>query len=229
MKRFYDGVSVAADGDGWTVRLDDRPVRTPARAALIMPTPALADAVAAEWAAQDGVIRPATMPLTGLANAAIDRIAPERAAFAAGLAAYAATDLLAYRADAPAPLVARQAAAWDPLLAWLHRRYDVALVTTTGLAHVAQPPATLARIDSAYAALDAFRLAALAQVVTICGSAVIGLAVLDGALDTDAAWAAGQLDELWQAEQWGRDPLAEAAQAERQASLAAAARLLRLV
>ncbi len=229
MKRFYVAAEPHAVDGGWEVRLDGRPVRTPARIALRLPTPTLADAVAAEWAAQGERLEPRNMPLTGLSNAAIDRIAPEREAFAASLAAYAQTDLLVYRADGPAPLAARQAEAWDPWLAWLARRYDVALVTTEGIAHVAQPPAALARIAAAYASFDAFRLAALSAVVTITGSAVLGLAFADGAVDVDAAWAAGHLDELWQAEQWGADPLAAAAQAERQASLAAAAQLLALL
>lgn len=229
MKRFYTTVEAVPADDGWTIALDGRPVRTPARATLVLPTVPLAEALVAEWAAQGEKIDPASMPLTGLSNAAIDRIAPERETFAAGLSAYAGTDLLAYRADSPAPLAARQAAAWDPLLAWLARRYDVVLLTTTGLAHIAQPPASLARIAAAYASLDPFRLAALSQVVTITGSAVIGLAFAEGAIDADSAWAAGRLDELWQAEQWGADPLAEAAQAERRGSLAAAERLLPLL
>ena len=229
MKRFYkEAASQPADG-GWGIILDGRLVRTPARVPLVVPTIALGEAVAGEWAAQGEQVLPATMPLTGLSNAAIDRIAPEHETFAAGLAAYAQTDLLAYRAEAPGPLVQRQSAGWDPLLAWLARRYDVALVTTTALAHAPQPPATLARIAAAYAAFDPFRLAALAQVVTVTGSAVIGLAVADGELDAEAAFAAGQLDELWQAEQWGADPLAAAAQAERRAALLNATRLLALL
>lgn len=229
MKRFYTDAGVVPADGGWGVTLDGRPVRTPARAALVVPARALADAVAGEWTAQVGEIKPATMPLTGLSNAAIDRVGPERESFAASLAAYAATDLLAYRAEAPGPLVARQSEAWDPLLAWATARYDVALVTTTAIQHVAQPPGALARIATAYAALDPFQLAALSLVVTITGSAIIGLAFAEGYIDAAGAWSAGHLDELWQAEQWGADPLAAAAQAERQASLAAAERLLALL
>ena len=228
-KRWYEAVATIDAPGGWRVALDGRPARTPAHTGLLLPTLALAEAVAAEWRAQGERIAPAMMPLTGLANAAIDRIAPERDSFAARLAGYAETDLLAYRADAPAPLAQRQSEVWDPLIAWLGGRYDTALVTTTGLAHVRQPPATLARIAAAYAALDPFRLAALAQVVTITGSAVIGLAVAERKLDAAGAFAAGQLDELWQAEQWGADPLAAAAQAERRAALDAAVRLLALL
>lgn len=229
MKRFYTDAGVVEADGGWGVTLDGRPVRTPARAPLAVPSRALAEAIAGEWQAQVDEIKPSTMPLTGLSNAAIDRVTPERESFAASLAAYAATDLLAYRAGSPAPLVARQSAAWDPLLAWATARYDVALMTTTGIAHVAQSPGALARIGTAYAALDPFRLAALSLVVTITGSAIIGLAFAEGHVDAAEAWAAGHLDELWQAEQWGADPLAAAAQAERQASLAAAERLLSLL
>ena len=229
MKRFYAHVAAVSDGSGWTVCLDGKPVRTPGRVPLDLPTAELAAAVADEWASQDATIRPATMPLTGFAYAAIDRVAPDRPGFARGLAVFAETDLLCYRAEGPADLVARQAAAWDPLLAWARARYDVGFFVTAGIVHAAQPAATLARIGAAYAAFDDFRLAALHPVVTIAGSAVIGLAVAEGYLDADTAYAAGQLDEIWQADQWGRDPLAAAAQAERQAALAAAVRLLTLL
>ncbi len=229
MKRFYRDVAVVTAEGGRTITLDARPVRTPARAPLILPTAALADAVAAEWSAQGDAVLPLTMPLTGLSNAAIDRIAPDRARFAASLAAFAAHDLLVYRAEGPAPLVARQAAVWDPLLAWAGARYDVAFTRTTGIAHVAQPPATLVRLGAAYAAFDAFRLAALNQIVTVAGSAVVGLAAAAGRLDADGVWAVGQLDELWQAEQWGRDPLAEAGHNDKRTALDAALRLLALL
>ncbi len=229
MKRFYRDVAVKCGDDGWHVTLDGKPVRSPARATLALPIAVLADAVAAEWDGQSETLKPATMPLTGFAYAAIDRVLPDQALFAAGLAAFAETELLCYRSEGPPALAARQAAEWDPLLAWARRRYDIDFVITTRIIHAAQPPATLARISSAFAAFDAFRLAALHPVVTICGSAVIGLAIAERQLDATAAWAAGQLDELWQAEQWGTDPLAIAAQAERQAALNTAVRLLDLL
>jgi chaperone required for assembly of F1-ATPase len=226
MKRFYKDVAVTPDRG---VTLDGKPVRTPARAPLLLPTMAFAEAIAGEWAAQTGEIRPETMVLTGLANAAIDRIAPARADFAAGLARYAETDLLCYRADGPAPLVARQAEVWDPWLAWAAARYDVAFTVTTGILHQPQPSATVARIAAAYATFDPFVLAALAGVVTICGSAILGLAIAEGALDANGAWIAGQLDEIWQAEQWGEDPLAVAAREDRQRALGASVTLLGLL
>lgn len=229
MKRFYTEVTASPKRGGYAILLDDKPVRTPARVPLLVPTEPLAGAIVAEWAAQVDTIKPANMPLTGLANAAIDRVAPNPVHFAAELARYAATELLCYRAEGPAPLVARQAATWDPQLAWATARYDVVFRVTAGIIHVAQPPATLARLDRAFAAFDPFRLAALHPVVTICGSAVIGLAVAEARLDAAEAWAAGQLDEIWQAEQWGEDPLAIASREERQRGLAAAVAMLGLV
>ena len=229
MRRFYATADALASDDGWTVTLDGKPVRTPGRAALDLPNAALAAAVTAEWAAQGDTLKPETMPLTGFAYAAIDRVAPDRAAFAAGLAAFAETELLCYRADGPTALVAAQTAGWDPLLAWARQRFDVDFIVTSGINHTAQPPATLARIAAAWAAFDAFRLAALHPVVTICGSAVIGLAVAERHLSATAAFATGQLDELWQAEQWGSDPLAVASLASRRAALDDAVRLLDLL
>ncbi len=229
MKRFYTRVAVVGSDGAWSITLDDRPVRTPARAALALPTPALAAAIAAEWDAQRDTIKPQTMPLTGLSNAAIDRIAPERLTFAHGLACFAESELLCYRAEGPRPLVERQAMMWDPLLAWAVARYDVAFEVTAGIIHRPQPPATLVRLQAAFAAFDAFRLAALNPVVTICGSAIIGLALAERHIDAEAAWAAGQLDEIWQAEQWGEDPLAVASREDRQRGLASAVALLDLL
>ncbi|MFZ4380853.1 MAG: ATP12 family chaperone protein [Sandarakinorhabdus sp.] len=226
MKRFWTAAGVTAADDSWGVALDGKPLRTPARAVLTLPTLALAQAISAEWDAQGEVVNPRSLPLTGLANAAIDRVAPDAAAFADGLAVFAENELLAYRAEHPAPLVAHQAAQWDPWLAWARRRYDMEFRVVAGIVHQPQPPETLARITSAYRGFDAFRLAALQPVVTISGSALIGLAVADGAMDAATAWAVGHLDELWQAEQWGKDPLAEAGHAERQADLGAAVSML---
>lgn len=229
MKRFYTAAAVTGDAAPFGVALDSRPLRTPARATLAVPTLALASAIAAEWNGQGEEILPRSMPLTGLANAAIDRVAPDPQAFADTLSRFAENELLAYRADGPAPLVARQAGVWDPLLAWSRGRYDVDFGLVAGIIHQPQPPATLARIAAAYRAFDAFRLAALNPVVTISGSAVIGLAVAEGRIDAGDAWDIGHLDELWQAEQWGKDPLAEAGHRERQGDLAAAVRFLRLL
>jgi chaperone required for assembly of F1-ATPase len=223
------GIAYGATGITYGVALDGRPLRTPARAALAVPTRALAEAIAAEWNAQGEEIQPRTMPLTGLSNAAIDRVAPDLIPFADGLSVFAENELLAYRAEHPPVLVAHQAAHWDPWLAWARARYDVDFTLVAGIIHLAQPPATLARLGAAYRGFDAFHLAALNPVVTISGSAVIGLAVAQGAMDADEAWTIGHLDELWQAEQWGKDPLAEAGHKERRDDLAAAVAMLRLI
>jgi len=225
MKRFWTDVAVAADG---SVMLDGRPVRTPGRAALLLPTPALAEAVADEWRGVGEVLDPRAMVLTGLANAAVDRIAADRAAFADGLAAYGESDLTCYRADAPPDLVAAQAAAWDPVLGWARARYDVAFEVATGIMHRPQPPATLARLRDAVGAMDEWRLAGLSPVIATTGSLLIALMVAAGSLDPDAGWAAATLDETWQAERWGRDPLAEQAEANRRREYNAGVRFGRL-
>ena len=228
MKRFYTAASVTGEGP-FGVSLDSRPLRTPARVALAVPTRALADGIAAEWQAQGEKIDPRSLPLTGFANAAIDRVAADQPGFAKRLAAYAESELIAYRADGPASLLAAQAAAWDHWVEWLARRYDVGLTITTGIMHVAQPAATLARIQAAYAAFTPFQLAPLDPIVTITGSAVLALAVAHGELDADAAYDISHVDARWQEEQWGRDPLAEKAEATRRADLADAVRFLRLL
>jgi chaperone required for assembly of F1-ATPase len=228
MKRFWKEVAVDAHRD---IRLDGKPVRTPGRLPLVLPTDALAEAVADEWRAV-GVgeeIDPRAMPLTGLANSAIERIAPDPAAFAAGLAAFGESDLLCYRAESPADLVARQAALWDPLLDWARTRYDVHFEVAAGIMHQHQPPATLARLREAIMARNAFELAALTPIVTISGSLVATLALLEGAASADGVWQAAELDEDWQAEQWGLDELSIAARDSRRRDFQAGARLLELL
>ena len=226
MRRFYKEVAVA---DGRAILLDGKPVKTPARADLILPTPALAEAVAAEWRAQGDEIDPRTMKLTGLSNAAIDRVAPDLASFARPLAAYAESDLLCYRADAPAELVARQAEAWDPLLDWARARFDVHFAVTRGIVHAPQPDATVARLGEALAAYDAFPLASLAPIITIGGSLVTALALAEDEIDADSAFDLTHLDELWQARRWGEDRLALEARAVRKRDFMAAAELLDLL
>ena len=225
MKRFYKEVAVA-DGQ---ILLDGRPVKTPARAGLVLPTAALAEAVAAEWRAQEEEIDPRTMRLTGLGNAAIDRIAPDLAAFTRPLAAYAESDLLCYRADAPPELAARQAEAWDPLLAWARGRFDVHFTVTSGIVHAPQPDATIARLGEALAAYEAFHLAGLAPLITIGGSLVTALALAEQEIDPDSAFDLTHLDELWQARRWGEDRLALEARAARKRDFMAAAQLLALL
>lgn len=229
MKRFYKHVSVEPVAGGHAIRLDGRTVKTPKRAELSLPTSALAHAVAAEWDAQGEDIDPRTMPLTGLSNAAIDVVGPDPDAFARSLAAYAETDLLCYRADSPAELVERQAAAWDPLLDWARARYDVHFETVAGIIHRAQPDQTVERLAAAVAAHDAFHLAALHPLVTIGGSLLIALAVAEGKIDVGTAFDTAHLDELWQVEQWGEDDLATGQREHHRADFKAAARFLALL
>ena len=226
MKRFWTGVSVIEGEAGFGVTLDGRPLKTPARVPLIVPTRALADAIAAEWAVVGERVDPRAMPITGLANAAIDR-ADEQ--LEAGITRYAESDHLCYRAADPAPLVARQAAAWDPLLGWARRRYDVDFATCSGIVHVAQPSETVRKLSHAVTSLDRFRLAALSPLVTIGGSLVAGLAVLEKAFAAEAAWGAVSLDERWQLEQWGSDAEAEATLDAKRNDFLAAARFLDLL
>lgn len=225
MKRFWKDAGVTSDCG---VALDGRPVRTPGRAPLLLPTQVLAEAVAAEWSAVGDTLDPRAMPLTGLANATIDRIAPDPRTFAAGLARYGESDLLYYRAEGPPELAGRQAAAWDPVLAWARGRYDVHFEPTTGIMHRAQPPATIGRLTDAVAALDAWSLAALSPLVTLTGSLLLALALAEDAIGPQEAWAAAHVDEDWQAEQWGADALAADRRAHRRSEFDAAIRFLRL-
>ena len=229
MKRFYKAACVRRGAKGEEVLLDDRPVRTSARRLLALPTLALAEAVAAEWNAQGGEVKPLSMPLTGLANAAIDRVAHDKDGFAAGLAAYGDGDLLCYRAEGPASLVARQSECWDPLLAWARRRYDVDFAVVTGIVHRSQPTHTFERLSHEMTTRDAFELAALAPLVTISGSLVLALALAEDSVTLDTAWAAATLDEKWQAEQWGEDCEATSRLEARRAEFEAGYRFLSLL
>ncbi|HLZ78494.1 MAG TPA: ATP12 family protein [Sphingomonas sp.] len=224
-KRFWRDVTL----EGRAIRLDGRALKTPARADLVLPTDALAHAVADEWRAVEDSIDPRAMPLTGLANAAIDRIAPDTASFAAGLGRYAQGDLLCYRADHPAELVALQGGAWDPPLDWARSRYDVDFRVTAGIVHVAQSADTVRRLAAAVAARDAFHLTGIAPLVTLSGSLVLALALAEGAITEQDAWDAAELDDLWQAEQWGEDALATAAREDKRRDFRAAARFLALL
>jgi chaperone required for assembly of F1-ATPase len=229
MKRFWKTVEAAREDDGWAIRLDCKPLRTPARAPLKVPGQALAEAIADEWRAAGDTVDTRAMPLTGIANAAIDRVAPQTDAFAAGLARYAEADLACYRAEGPRPLTERHAASWDALLGWARRRYDVDFATTSRLMHVAQPQATVERLAHAVATLDAFHLAGLSPLVTIGASLVAALAVVEKAIEPEQAWEAVSIDERWQLEQWGADAEAEAALDTRRRDFLAAARFLELL
>jgi chaperone required for assembly of F1-ATPase len=229
VKRFWKEVAVEPAGDRWTIQLDGRPVNTPARAALVVPNQALACAIADEWRSVEVDVVPRAMPFTGIANAAIDRVAPERQAFAGGLARYAEADLACYRSDRPPELVERQATAWDALLGWARRRYDVDFVVTSGIIHVPQPQATVERLAHEVASLDPFRLAGLSPLVTIGGSLIAALAVLEKAVTPEEAWQSVSIDERWQLEQWGSDAEAATALENRRRDFLAAARFLELL
>jgi len=229
VKRFWKAAEVTREKDGWGVSLDARPVRTPARAMLEVPSQALAQAIADEWSGVEGEVDPRALPLTGLANAAIDRVAPGREAFAAGLARYAEADLACYRSEEPRALVERQSAAWDALLEWARRRFDVDFAITSGVVHVAQPPATVDRLSHAVAALDPFRLAGLSPLVTIGGSLIAALAVVEQTIAPGQAWETVSIDERWQLDKWGADAEAEQALENRRRDFLAAARFLELL
>jgi chaperone required for assembly of F1-ATPase len=185
--------------------------------------------VADEWRAQGESIDPRTMPFTGLANGAIDQIATNRESFAAGIGRYGESDLLCYRADGPAELIAREAAAWDPLLDWARHRYDVTFRVTHGVIPVDQPPETLERLEAAVMAYDPFMLAGLSTLVTLSGSLVCGLAIVEGGHDADTIWTASEIDEAWEIEQWGEDAEAAARSAKRRDEFAMARRFCALV
>jgi chaperone required for assembly of F1-ATPase len=217
MKRFYKqaGVKPAAGGHG--VALDGRLVKTPGKRDLVVPSLALATAIAAEWEAQQSEIRRETMPLMRLAVVTIDRNSTEREAIVRQVAHYAGTDLVCYRATHPPTLAARQQAVWQTLIDWARERYNAPLAVTDGVIPTGQPAASLAAFAVAVAAHDQFALTALHAATAACGSLVIALALLEGRLDAGEAFAASQLDESFQIEAWGED----GEQAERRAALSA--------
>lgn len=230
MKKFYKSVAVEAREGGYAVLLDGKPIRTPAGKPMLSPTAALAEGIAAEWRGQGERLNPATMPLTQLLNTALDRMAEGevRKAAVAEICGYAETDLVCFRAPHPPALAERQRAAWQPLLDWLAERHGAALAVTDSLAAPAHAPESLARIAEAVGAQGALRLAALHHATGALGSAVIALALADGRLDAEAAFAAAHLDELHQMEEWGEDAEAAERLARIRADVAAAAAFLRL-
>lgn len=229
MKRFWKEVTVAREDGGWGIALDGRPVRTPQRAPLAVASAALAEAIAAEWRDVGETIDPSAMPMTGLTNAAIDLATPDLAAFAAPVAAYAESDLFCYRDARDAALQAEQSAVWNPLLAWAEARYGIEFVLTQGVLPVDQPAATVATLKGAALEQDAWRITALTPLVTIGGSLVAGLALLEEAFDADALWQAVSLDELYQERRWGADSEAQKARATHKRDWDNAARFLTLL
>lgn len=230
--RFYRAAEIVSandgSGGGHGIALDGRPLRTPMGATLLLPSRTLAEAVAAEWQAQGEKVVPATMPMTRLANSAIDRVAPRRDAVIDDIAGYGHADLLCHRAEAPRALAERQAAAWEPLLAWMTARCGARLCVTAGVMPLTQAEEDLAALRAAVAAHDSFALAGLHQVVTLTGSVVIALALAEGRLTADQAWAAARIDEDFQIAHWGEDAEAAARAARMRAELGEALRFLRL-
>lgn len=229
MKRFYKHVSVSPAGDGYAITLDKRPIKTPQRNRLVLPASALAEAIAAEWAAQGEDIIPASMPLTALAQGALDQVAHERDRIVGRISAFADSDMLYYRADeGQQALIDHQADHWDPLLDWARRRYDVRFHLIHGIRYEAQPVETIKRLTAAVAAQDDFALAAMLSLVGLSGSLIATLALVEQEQDPDTLWPLVNLEELWQEQQWGRDDQAAAARGIKQAEFQAAARFLDL-
>ncbi|MBM3597845.1 MAG: ATPase [Alphaproteobacteria bacterium] len=219
----------AGIADGYSVALDGKPIHTPAKAPLIVPTRALAAAIAEEWSSQGDTVAPATMPMMTFASTAIDRVAPQRQRVIEEIAAYGGTDLVCYRAEAPADLVRRQQAAWQPLVDWAALTYDAPLGVTAGIVPLGQPAGALNALSRAVAGFDDLALAGLHVATAAAGSLVIALALAARRLDVEAAFAAAQLDETYQIEKWGEDAEATVRRAAIRADLDAADRLWRLL
>jgi chaperone required for assembly of F1-ATPase len=228
-KRFYELAHVGDAGEGGAIPilLDGKPVRTPARRLLAAPTRALAEAIAEEWNAHTDVIDPARMPLTRLANAVIDAVVDAPAPVADEIAKYLGSDLLFYRAEAPAGLVEKQSQAWDPVLAWARDQFGARFVLAQSIVHVAQPHDAVTAVRAAIPD-EPWRLAAVSSMTTLTGSALLALAVAHGALGADAAWAAAHVDDDWQMSQWGRDELALERRAFHRGEFQAAVAVLKL-
>ena len=204
-RRFWTAASVVPAEGGFAVHLDGRPVRTPLKAPLVLPTRALAEEVAAEWQRVEGKVDPSVMPFTRMANSAIDKVAPQFDAVAEMLSEYGGSDLTCYRAERPQGLVARQCEGWDPLLDWAATAFAAPLHATVGVMHREQPAASLAALSAAVHALTPFQLAAFHDLVALSGSLVLALAVTRGRLSAEEAWGLSRIDETWQIEEWGED------------------------
>jgi len=231
-RRLYQTVTVATSADAdpaFRILLDGKPVRTPAKKVLDLPTRTSAEAVAAEWAAQREHIDPATMPLTRLVCSAVDGVRGREGEVREAIGKYVASDLICYRASGPLPLVRRQTDLWDPVLAWGRDVLGVPLIVTTGVMPVTQPETARGVLAHTLAEHDPFTLAALYVMTTLMGSALLALAHARGQLSLEEAWAAAHVDEDWQISQWGEDGEAAARRERRWREVASASKLLRLV
>jgi len=228
MKRFYKDVSTAQAPDGWRVLLDGRAIKTQGGRAQVLPTQALAQAIALEWAGQGEEIDAQAFVFRDMADYAIDVIASDPADAVAALIPYAETDTLCYRADPEDALFERQEAVWEPVLTQAEARYGVSFVRVSGVLHRAQPVPTLATLRAALEAADPFRLAALRNLSSLACSMVIAMEALEEDTDVTALWAAACLEEEWQADLWGRDWEAEERREKRARDFAGAAAFARL-
>lgn len=228
-KRFYKSATVAPAGDGFAVHLDGRPLRTPGKAPLVVPARALAEALSGEWAAQGAEIDPATMPLTRIVNSAIDAVAQHVSEVKADIVAFAGSDLVCYRAEAPPQLVAEQAHHWDPILGWAKSVLGAEFVVASGIMPVEQPARVRQAVAAAVADHGPLRIAALHTIVTLTGSALIALAHDRAAIGLHEAWAAAHVDEDWQIRQWGEDAEAGERRRRRFLEMQAASRILSLL
>ncbi|MCB2137025.1 MAG: ATPase [Rhodobacteraceae bacterium] len=228
VKRFWTNATVVPVDGGFRVALDKRFVATPAKTALVLPTERMAQAVAAEWNAQEKRIAPETMPVTRSANAAIDKVGPQFEEVADLIAAYGASDLLCYRAPHPEVLAERQALAWDPMLDWAHATYGVRLETGAGVTPIAQPESALARLSQEVRRFTSFELVALHDLVGLSGSLILGLGAAKGAEAPEKIWKISRIDEDWQAEIWGQDDEAAQSAANKRAEFLHAIRFLAL-
>lgn len=233
MKRFWDTASAQPAPDGYAILLDGKPMHVPGGRQLVVRSEALAQAIAAEWQAaggeKGGEMTMEDVPLTRLAGTAQERIAPDPAPMAEALAKYAETDLLCYRAEHPLPLVVRQAREWQPWLDWLERAHGARLRPTEGVMHVDQDPEALNAVRSALQSQAPEVLAALGIVIPALGSAALGLALAEGALDAQRAHELASLDERFQVEQWGEDAWARRRRTDVATDVAVAARFMELV
>ncbi len=216
LKRFWQAANVAEVEGGYAVQLDGRPVKTPAKTGLIVPTRALAEHIAAEWDAVEDRIDPGAMPFTRSSNAAIDKVTLQRAEVADMLAAYGDADLTCYRADGPQSLMQLQAEVWDPLLDWADTVLGARLIPVQGVMHTPQNPQALRVLSDQVHALDVFALTAFHDLVSISGSLVIGFAALHRLHDPQTLWRLSRVDEQWQEDQWGKDEEAQAAAARKE-------------
>ena len=229
MKRFYKKVDLEDHLDGFTIHLDGRPVKTPGRNGLILPSRQLAQEIANEWGAQDEEIDPATMPITGLAQGALDQVANERERIVGRVAAFADSDMLYFRGDdSQADLAAHQAERWDPLLDWAQSRFDVSFQLVYGIMHQSQSDETIARLSAAVECQNDFTLAAMLSLSGLTGSLVATLALVEKKFDPALIWQLSHLEELWQEQQWGSDELAQQKRDAREAEYRAAVKFLEI-